>query len=121
MQCGVERSLVDLQDVARDLLNALRDAPTVHGLEREGLEDEHVERPLQDVGVVGRHPRLSCRASTGGWSGLPDASRAVEAARRRTATAYFVPGWVTPDVEIPGRLAKRERHPGVCLFSTQWR
>jgi hypothetical protein len=49
MQRWVERALVDLQHVARDLLNALRDSPAMHGLERERLEDQHVQRALEDV------------------------------------------------------------------------
>src|SRR5438270_2497491 len=45
----IERALIDLQHVARDLLDPLRDAPAVHRLERERLENQHVERALQDV------------------------------------------------------------------------
>ena len=66
MERRIERALVDLEDVARDLLDALGDAPAVHCLEGQCLEDEHVERPLQDVGVVRRHA-FSCRVSTGEW------------------------------------------------------
>jgi len=45
---GIERALIDLDDGAGDLLQALRDAVAVGGLEREDLEDQHVERALRD-------------------------------------------------------------------------
>src|SRR5689334_5982629 len=40
MEGGVEGALVDLEHVARDLLDALSHAPSVHRLEGERLEDE---------------------------------------------------------------------------------
>lgn len=49
VQGGIERSLPDLQRVTRELLNALAYSPPVQGGERERLENEEVERPLQDV------------------------------------------------------------------------
>src|SRR5437867_6800739 len=49
MECGVERTLIDLEHVPRELLDPLRDAPAVHRLERDGFEDEEVEGPLEDV------------------------------------------------------------------------
>src|SRR5437868_4113661 len=49
MQRGVERALVHLQDIARDLLNPLGYPPAVHGLKGERFQDEHVERALEDV------------------------------------------------------------------------
>src|ERR1041384_4272997 len=57
MERRVERSLIDLEHAARDLLDALADAPAVHGLEGRGLEDEEVEGALKDVGV-GMHGAL---------------------------------------------------------------
>jgi hypothetical protein len=33
------------------LFDTPRDAESVHGLEAQGLEDEHVERPLDNVGA----------------------------------------------------------------------
>ena len=49
MECRIERPLIDAQDVLRDLLDAQRDSPAVHRLERQGLQDEHVERSLQEI------------------------------------------------------------------------
>src|SRR5215210_4140360 len=51
LQGGEEGSGVDLEHSARDLFDAAGDAEAVHGLKTEGLEDEHVERALDDVGV----------------------------------------------------------------------
>ena len=45
---GIERALLDLQDVARDLLDALGDAPAVHRFERESFQDQQIERALQN-------------------------------------------------------------------------
>src|SRR5262249_41555533 len=42
----VERALLDLEHAARDLVEPLRDRPAVPRPERQGLEDEEVERPL---------------------------------------------------------------------------
>ena len=56
----VERALIDAQHVARDLLDALRDAPAVHRLERERLQDEHVERALQEILFLTSHARPLC-------------------------------------------------------------
>ncbi len=51
LQRRQQRSGVDLEDAARDLLDTPRDAEAVHRLEAERLEDEQVERALNDVGV----------------------------------------------------------------------
>src|SRR5215207_8836376 len=51
LQGGEQGSGVDLEHSARDLFNAAGDAEAVHGLETEGLEDEHIERALDDVGI----------------------------------------------------------------------
>ena len=50
VQRRVQRALRDLQHVAADLANALRDAPAVHRLERERLEDEQIQRALNEIG-----------------------------------------------------------------------
>src|SRR5918995_713227 len=42
-ECGEERSCIDLEYAARNLLDALRDAEAVHRLETQGLEDQEVE------------------------------------------------------------------------------
>src|SRR4051812_12689046 len=46
----VECPLVDREDVAGELLDALADPPAVRRLEGEGLEHEHLERPRNDLG-----------------------------------------------------------------------
>src|SRR5215468_8509344 len=48
-QRRIERPLVDDERPAGNLLNALGDAPAVHRLEGERLENEQVQRPLQKV------------------------------------------------------------------------
>ena len=58
----IERSLVDLDHRAGDLLQPLRDAVAVRGLEREDLQNQHVERALGD-GKTGRRHRIP-QAST---------------------------------------------------------
>ena len=40
LQCGVERSLLDLKDVVGQLPDPLRDRPAVQRLERDGLQDQ---------------------------------------------------------------------------------
>src|SRR5579872_4429863 len=49
MQRGIQRSLAYLQCVLRNLLNALRDSPTMHGLKRQCLEDQKIQSSLQKV------------------------------------------------------------------------
>ena len=48
MQGRIERALVDPHGIARHLLEPLGDPVPVGGLERQDLEDEHVERALRD-------------------------------------------------------------------------
>ena len=50
MQRRIERTLMDLQDSVRNLTNALRDAPAVHGLERERPQNQEVKSALDEVG-----------------------------------------------------------------------
>ena len=48
---GIERSLIEVKDVLRDLLDALCDAVPVDGAERiQGLEHHQIERALEDFG-----------------------------------------------------------------------
>src|ERR1051326_2807213 len=54
----VERSLLHLQLVFRDLLDALRDRPAMLRLERDDFQNEEVERALDEV-VWFAHWRLS--------------------------------------------------------------
>src|SRR5439155_12463185 len=60
---GIERALVDLQDVLGELLNPLGDPPAVHGRREQGLQDKDIEGPLEEVGS-GRHC-VSFSSSTG--------------------------------------------------------
>ena len=61
VQRGIEGSLLDLQLVARDLLDAQQDAVAVLRTERNRFEDEQVERALEELG--GRHPRHPRKAN----------------------------------------------------------
>src|SRR5690606_7227574 len=61
-QCHEQGAGVDLEDVARDLLDAPRDAETVHRLEAQRLEYEHVQGTLDDVGCGFGH-------AMGKWDG----------------------------------------------------
>ena len=49
IQRGIERALLDLQAVLRDLLDAEQDAVAVQRPQRDGLEDEEVEGALQQL------------------------------------------------------------------------
>src|SRR4051812_45186653 len=62
LQRGEERARINLEDSARYLLNPARDTEAVHGFQAECLEDEHVKRSLNDVGI-----RLLHRCSTETW------------------------------------------------------
>jgi hypothetical protein len=53
MQCGIEGALLDLQDLAGDLLDALGDGPAVLRLQGEGFEDEEVESALNEIARFG--------------------------------------------------------------------
>jgi hypothetical protein len=56
MEGGVERPLVDLQDVSGDLLDALRDRPAMKRLGLKRSQDQQVERAGQQVGYeLSRH------------------------------------------------------------------
>jgi hypothetical protein len=49
MECRVEGALVDLQDVLRDLLDAIRDRPAVQRAGLQCPEDEEIERARQNI------------------------------------------------------------------------
>src|ERR1700730_18452513 len=50
MQGGVERPLSDLERVARDLSNVIADSPAMHGFQRKRLENQQIQRALDDIG-----------------------------------------------------------------------
>ena len=61
MERRVERALIDLQDVLRDLLDALRDRPAVQRVGLQRPEDEQVERARQKVGNGVSSHGVGCR------------------------------------------------------------
>src|SRR5262245_52356422 len=50
LQSGVERALLDLQDLVRQLADALRNRPAVQRLERDRFHDQQVDGALNEVG-----------------------------------------------------------------------
>jgi hypothetical protein len=46
---GIQRTLLDGELVARDLLNAEENAVAVERAEGDRLQDEHVEGPLHEI------------------------------------------------------------------------
>jgi hypothetical protein len=52
MERGIEGSLLDLECVARDLMDSLRDGIAVNGSKRNDPHDEKVERTLRKVKPV---------------------------------------------------------------------
>src|SRR6185369_11244112 len=50
VESGIERTLLDLEDLFRHYLDALRDGPAVHGLLGDHAHDEEVEGSLDEVG-----------------------------------------------------------------------
>ena len=49
MERWIECAGAHLEHIARDLLDAKRDAPAMHRLERECLQDQQIERALQQL------------------------------------------------------------------------
>src|SRR6185312_3170875 len=62
LQRGIERPLIDVEGPARELLDACADPPPVHRLEGERFQNQQIEGPTQDVGLIGGHG--FCRIST---------------------------------------------------------
>ena len=58
MERRVKRALVDLEDVLRELLDALGDAPAVHRARGKGLQDQDVEGSLQEIAAFAGHSGL---------------------------------------------------------------
>ena len=71
MERRIEGPLPDLQRVLRYLLNALRNAPSMHGLKGQCPQDEQIERPLKQIGghlhlgTQQENEAISCRMSRG--------------------------------------------------------
>src|SRR5262249_13385698 len=93
---------VHLEDAARDLFDAARDAEAVHRLEAERLEDQHVERALDDVGrrkLHDREPR---------WSHLDCQDVTIRCAAGRVRAADYT----APDTaRKPARISSRAATP----------
>src|SRR5687768_6158560 len=53
LEGGVERTLLDGEDAVGKPLDVLGDRVTVHRLHGERLEDEHVERPFEELVLRG--------------------------------------------------------------------
>jgi hypothetical protein len=49
MECGIERPLLDLQCLARHLLDSLRDGISVNGAKRNNPHDEEIEGALGEI------------------------------------------------------------------------
>jgi hypothetical protein len=49
MQCGIERARLDLENFARDLLNALPDPIAMQRSQCDDLEDQEIERTLGEI------------------------------------------------------------------------
>src|SRR6478609_6417621 len=47
MKRRIQRALVDVEDVAADLPESNGEPPTVHGLDGQKLESQHLERALE--------------------------------------------------------------------------
>src|SRR5262245_59818913 len=86
---GIEGALLDQQLLARDLLDAEQHAVAVKRPERNGFQDEQVERALQQLGrrrhvslldwsreYMDRSPRMSKRAGASGGADLLENGRA---------------------------------------------
>ena len=59
MERGIKRALQDFEAVLRDLLDAEEDAVAMQGSKGDSLEDEHVERALEEVEVSSHAGALS--------------------------------------------------------------
>ena len=68
---GIQRSVAHLQHVLGNLLEALPNRPRVERFEREDLEDQKVERALQEVGRLTHGYRGEHTSSPLGNQGEP--------------------------------------------------
>src|SRR5689334_9357889 len=50
MEGGIQRALADVQLIAGQETDLLRDGPAVHGLELDGAQDEKAEGALEEAG-----------------------------------------------------------------------
>jgi hypothetical protein len=55
MKRGIQRALLNVDDLFRYLTKTLGDAPTVERRQRERAQDEQVERSLRQIDASGWH------------------------------------------------------------------
>src|SRR5215813_1469466 len=55
----IKRALLDLESRSGDLLDALCYSPAVRGFERDGFENQQIERSLNEIGRLCHKPKLS--------------------------------------------------------------
>jgi hypothetical protein len=94
VQRRVERSRTHLEDFAGDLLDAKRDAPSVHRLEGDGFQDQEIQRALEQVSRFAHVP-LDDRECSDSYS---QSSRGDEPAPA---------GSLVTELEMPGGLADK--------------
>jgi sulfatase modifying factor 1 len=78
IQGRIQGSLSDVEDIARELLDALRDGPAVEGTRCERVEDEQVEGTLQEIGfrqLMLGHSTIDCHALIVECQGMPPKGR----------------------------------------------
>src|SRR6185437_8801852 len=103
LEGGEQGAGIDPEHPARDLLDAAADAVAVHRLETQRLEDEQVERALDDIGVrllhersrwvVREHdtvPHLDCQDMTISRTGAAPARHRGSAPQGRGAGSWYV-------------------------------
>jgi len=59
VQCGIEGTVADTENIAGNLFQALANGPSVQRLQRQYFKDEHVQRPLDQVGGLTHEGLLS--------------------------------------------------------------
>ena len=84
---GIERALLHLQDVAGNLMDAFGDRPAVLRLERNGLENQQIERSLRQLDPCRRRSRqASPSASTGAYRNSCRSTREVSSFKAQVSS-----------------------------------
>jgi hypothetical protein len=65
MKGGIKRAVLDLEYCVRAVFDHMGDGVAVGRTQQEGLENEQIERPLEEIGVEGR------RSAFWHWSMAP--------------------------------------------------
>ena len=74
---GVERALIDLEHIGAALTNALRDRPPMERGVPDGLQDEQIERALEQIGARDLFDRVYGSDLVNTWKFGPEYYRAV--------------------------------------------